>query len=98
MASMLYMPDGRTKEVRPANGTHWTLEELQGFVGGYVEVLRTVDRGFMVINELGKVMTPMLDLNYQATRLYIHGRRDVIVGPALVVDTRLELDGQDDAS
>ena len=95
---MLYMPDGRTKEVRPANGTHWTLEELQGFVGGYVEVLRTVDRGFMVINELGKVMTPMLDLNYQATRLYIHGRRDVIVGPALVVDTRLELDGADDES
>jgi hypothetical protein len=92
MASMLYQTDGRTKVIHPANGKHWTLAELQGFVGGYVEVLRTVDGGFMVINELGKVVKPMLDLNYQATRLYVRGRVDPIVGPAVVVDTREELD------
>jgi hypothetical protein len=92
----LYTPDGRTKEVHPANGKHWTLEELQGFVGGYIEILRTIDGGFMVINELGKVTVPMLDLNIPATRIYQHGRVDPIVGPALVVDTWLELDGTDD--
>jgi hypothetical protein len=95
MSSTLYTPDGRTKEVRPANGKWWTLTELQGFVGGFVEVLRTVDGGFMVINELGKVVDPPLELNIPATRLYIHGRRDVVLGPALVVDTREELDAPD---
>lgn len=96
MASMLYLPDGRTKQVRPANGAHWTTEELQDFVGGYIEILRTVDGGYMVINETGKVQRPMLDLNRPATRIYQHGRVDPIVGPALVVDTRLELDGPRD--
>lgn len=95
MSSLLMNPDGRTKEVRPANGTHWTLEELQGFVGGYVEVLRTVDGGYMVINDMGKVMNPPLDLNIPATRVYKYGRVDPILGPAVVVDTRLELDGPD---
>lgn len=93
MASLLYMTDGRTKEVRPSNGVHWTLEELQGFVGGYVEVVRTVDGRFMVINELGKVLRPPLELNIPASRLYVHGRRDVILGDALIVDTLLEMNG-----
>jgi hypothetical protein len=97
MASTLYQPDGRTKDVRPANGKHWTLEELQGFVGGYIEVLRTHDGGYMVINEMGKVVTPMLELNYQATRLYQHGRHDPIVGCALVVDTHEELEAPDES-
>ena len=96
MGSTLYMTDGRTKEVRPSNGVHWTLEELQGFVGGYFEVVGTVDERFMVINELGKILQSPLELNIPATRLYIHGRRDVILGDALIVDTRLELDGPED--
>lgn len=92
----LYTPDGRTKEVRPSNGVHWTLEELQGFVDGYIEIARTLDGRFMVINELGKVLPVPLELNIPATRLYIHGRHDVILGNALVVDTILELDGPKD--
>jgi Domain of unknown function (DUF3846) len=92
MSSVLYTPDGRTKVVRPANGKHWTLEELQGFVGGYIEVLRTVDGGYMVINETGKVQRPPLELNRPATYIYKHGRKDPICGPAVVVDTREELE------
>jgi len=97
MSTFLYQTDGRTKEVRPSNGVYWTLEEKQKLVGGYIEIVSTVDGRFMVINELGKLNG--LDLNIPASRLYIHGRRDVIVGDALVVDTRLELDGpeEDDA-
>lgn len=95
MASHLYKTDGRVSAIRP-KGSHWSLEELQTLVGGYIEIVRTVEGGFMVINEMGKVQTPMLPLNVWATRLYIHGRHDVIVGPAVVVDTMLELDGPDE--
>jgi hypothetical protein len=94
--AVLYTPDSRVKEVQPANGRHWTLEELQAIVGGYVEVVRTVDHCFMVINEEGKIQTPPLPLNIPATRLYVHGRKDVILGPALVVSTRAELDAPDE--
>lgn len=92
----LYETSGRVKEIQPANGIHWTLEELQGIVGGYIEVVSTVDGRYMVINEMGKVMTPPLELNIPATRIYIHGRHDPIVGPAVVVDTKQELDGPDE--
>ena len=90
----LYNTDGRTQEVRPSNGVHWTLPELQGLVGGYIEIVSTIDGRFMVINELGKLEE--LELNIPATRLYVHGRSDVILGNALVVDTRLEMDGPED--
>ena len=89
----LYTPDGRTKEIRPANGVHWTREELQAFVGGYPEVVPTVEDTFMVINEAMLVTNPPLDLNYPATRLYKFGRKAVILGSAVVVDTKLELYG-----
>jgi len=90
---MLYQPDGRVREICPSGAT-WSLAELQTLVGGYIEVVRTVDDRFMVINELGKLKG--LELNIPATRLYKYGRRDVIVGNAVVVDTMLELDGPDD--
>jgi hypothetical protein len=90
----LYETSGRTKEISPANGVHWTAEELRALVGGYTEVVSTIDGTFMVVNEAYKVLD--LELNIPATRLYIHGRSDVILGPAVVVDTRLELDGPRD--
>jgi hypothetical protein len=89
---LLYMPDGRTKVVRPANGEHWTRAELQDLMGGYTEVIRTVDGEFMVINEAMAVLDPPLEANYPATRLWVNGRKAVVFGNALVVATREELD------
>jgi hypothetical protein len=90
----LYQPTGRVREIAPANGVHWSAAELQELVGGNPEVVSTVDHKFMVINDLGKLLG--LELNIPATRIYLHGRKDVIMGNAVVVDTRLELDGPDE--
>jgi hypothetical protein len=79
----LYKTDGTIEEVKPRSGKEFELEELQKIVGGYIELVRTVDGDAMVINELGKVNK--MDLNILATRLYRFGRHDPIVGPALVV-------------
>ena len=91
MASFLYTPepDEQIVIVKP-RGEYWLLKELQELVGGYIEVVRTIDGRFMVINEKGKLHR--LPLNKQATRVYQHGLVDPIVGPALIVDTRKELD------
>jgi hypothetical protein len=93
MASVLYKTDGRVSYVAPV-GAVWSEEELQTLVGGYIQIVSTADDRYMVINDQGK--SRGLPLNVFATRLYKHGRQDVIVGPAVVVDTKLELDGPDD--
>lgn len=85
---------GESETLSPANGSHWALEELQLLVGGYIEIVRTLDGRFLVIDENGK--NKRKPLNIAATRLYRYGRHDPIVGDVVIVDTKLELDGPDD--
>ena len=58
--------DGSDQEVHPADGKAFTLEELQGFVGGYIERLQVGFRE-MYLNEEGKLHK--LPLNRRATDL-----------------------------
>jgi hypothetical protein len=96
MATFLYTPepDEQVRMIHP-KGAHWSLDELQDLVGGYIEVVRTIDNRFMVINDMGKVIEPHLPLNKNATRIYRFGLVDPIVGPAVVVDTLEELEVED---
>jgi hypothetical protein len=95
MATHLLETNGTVREVHP-RGAIWSLEELQGFVGGYIEVLRTRDGKYLVSNECAKIVDPPLDINVNATLVYRRGDSDYIAGPALIVDTKLELDGPDE--
>jgi hypothetical protein len=45
-----------SREVLPANGKDFTLEELQALVGGWIEYLYLPDGRILVINEEGKMM------------------------------------------
>jgi hypothetical protein len=93
MATLL-RADGSAETLQPPNGVHWNLTELQTLVGGFVEVVRTTDLRFLVIDEEGK--NKRKPLNIAATRIYQYGRSDVIAGDAVVIDTVLELDGPDE--
>jgi hypothetical protein len=85
----------RSKEtLQPVNGINWTLPELQTLVGGYIEIVGTKDGRYLVIDEEGKLKRK--PLNVEATKLYRYGDHDAIVGIALLVDTKLEMDGPDD--
>jgi hypothetical protein len=87
----LYLPDGTEKEVTPADGHSFTLEEIQAFVGGYFETVFLPGKKIMWINEEGKLRN--LPLNRQASIFY-HAPGDVILGPALV--TTIENTGTDE--
>jgi Domain of unknown function (DUF3846) len=87
---------GESETVSPANGVNWTLPELQTLVGGYIEIARTTDGRFLVLDEEGKCGHKMKPLNRAATLIYQHGRHDPIVGDVLIVDTMLEMNGPDD--
>ncbi|MDP2950072.1 MAG: DUF3846 domain-containing protein [Chloroflexota bacterium] len=86
----LLKPDG-TCAVYPPKGAHYTLEELQEAVGGFIEIVHLKGGRrphIMVINEEGKVHG--LPLNEHATSLY-DGSPDYIVGNALVcLDTDVD--------
>ena len=75
------------KTVSPANGDKFTLEELQGYVDGFIERIDLQNGKAMYINEDGKA----LRLPYNATATVILKNRgcmvgDYIAGSAIVLD------------
>ena len=69
-----------------------TLKSAQDFVGGYVEGITFPNGDYLIINEEGKLMG--LPINEQATKLwketfdndnYVTGRKDFVVGPAILI-------------
>lgn len=82
---------GTSEDVTPANGVDFRLKELQGYVGGHIEIVYLADGRLMVINEEGKLEE--LPVNAEATRLFLIDRMPtfeaarssaVIVGDVLV--------------
>lgn len=67
MTANLYKFSGEISEVKPQRGKQFTLEELQGMVGGYIEVISTPDNRLMIMNEEGKLKG--LPYNSKATEL-----------------------------
>lgn len=85
----LYKTDGEREEVFPKNGTDFSLEELQTFVGGYIEVLHMKDDLIMVIIEDGKLRCNFN--RFASVIAQIKGaisRDDYICGNALVCKTK----------
>ena len=77
--------------IEPENGEHFTLDEMQDIVGGYIEMIRIPGLSnpekeyFLVINEEGKFEP--LARNESATIVYQghYDTADYIVGDALFV-------------
>ena len=88
MKAEWYKADGTILEVVPANSHDFVLDELQGFVGGYIEIIQLNESQIMVLNEEGKLKR--LPMNENATLLALHaGFYDTIVGDVLVCDTEM---------
>lgn len=77
-------------DVTPENGTDFTLEELQGFVGGFIEIVPINPSQIMVINEEGKLNDlPINALATNALYLAMGDFCDVIVGDVLICDSAM---------
>lgn len=85
MDSLLYTTDGCRRIVTPSNGTDFSLEELQGFVGCYIEIIRLGDNRLVIVNEEGKILG--LPKNTFVTKIIQSaGRQDIVVGNVLICD------------
>jgi hypothetical protein len=62
--------NGTETVVHPTNGVEFSLEELQNFVGGYIELVFTKENKEMYVNEEGLLKN--LPLNDKATYLLAH--------------------------
>lgn len=81
----LIKTDGTVTEVKPKNGRVFELDELQAFVGGYIQFIFPLPGQIVCLNEEGKIHG--LEYNAVATELVAHALLpgDVIVGNALVM-------------
>ena len=81
MTALYIKANGEKIEVTPHNGVHFSLKELQTFVGGYIEMVLTKDQQTMVVNEEGRLNN--LPVNHQASAMVTYGP---ILGDVLVCD------------
>lgn len=83
----LYRTDGTSETVLPTNGNNFTLEALQRYVGGDIELLYSADRGtIMVVNEEG--LLKKLPPNEKATNWAMRegASYSVIVGNTVIMN------------
>ena len=87
---------GREQNVTPANGEKFTLEEMQGYVGGYIEIIGLPDGSQLILNEEGKLkgLEPNLKASLLARKAGIHPS-DYVVGDVLIA-SRTEAGFDDD--
>ena len=81
--------NGTRQSVQPANGTDFTLKEMQAIVGGDIELVFLNETEIMVVNEEGKIND--LAYNSAATRIFKENHPsvlDYIVGDVLVCDNK----------
>ena len=85
--------NGEVIEVTPKNGTDFSLEEMQGVVGGLIEIIDTPDgKQIMVLNEEGKLED--LPFNMIATGIAVKDFGlvgDYIAGDVLVCPSEMVL-------
>ena len=81
--------NGTRQSVQPANGTDFTLKEMQAIVGGDIELVFLNETEIMVVNEEGKIND--LAYNSATTRIFKENHpsvSDYIVGDVLVCDNK----------
>jgi len=78
----LIRANGEVVEIEPKDKDSFTLDEMQGYVNGWIEVVYLASGDVMVVNEEGKL--DGLPINEKATELY--GSIDTIVGDVMIIN------------
>lgn len=90
MKAVLIKEDGNTQPIEPNNGLSFELEELQGLVGGTIEIIYLTKDTILVLNEEGKINGKCLP-NPAATAFFqmAFDTEDEIYGEVVMCDNSL---------
>ncbi|MFA5168847.1 MAG: DUF3846 domain-containing protein [Candidatus Omnitrophota bacterium] len=97
MQGVLITTDTKVKIVEPKDGKRFTLEELQGFVGGRVDIQTLPDFSVIYVNDDGKniglpknaIATEIWKAAYPIEK-YPHNNDQLIVGDVLILSEEAE--------
>lgn len=81
----LIKTDGTTKQVKPANGRYFTLEEKQGFVGGLIEFIPTREGNWLTPADIGVSYSRLRAINLKEP--YENGKCIIRLGELQRVST-----------
>lgn len=84
-AKIIYT-DKEAEDYTPKNGKTFELDELQGIVGGWIEIIRLKDGRIIVIDEEGKSKDKAVNIPATNIMRRDHFTTDYIVGTAIVCD------------
>lgn len=88
MTPSIIKTDGTSTDFMPANGSKFTLEELQQAVGGYIEIVHISNSQIAVLNEEGKLNN--LPYNHIASLVFaMAGIKDVALGDVVVCENNM---------
>ena len=85
-AKIIYT-DKEVEDYTPKNGKTFELDELQGIVGGWIEIVRLKDGRIIVIDEDGKSKGKAVNIPATNIMRRDHYTTDYIVGTAIVCDS-----------
>ena len=80
--------DGTVTKVNPSNGDYFSLDELQAFVGGYIEVIHVVGDLLMIVNEEGKLHNQ--GINSVANLFYLNPYENIVGDVVLINKNQLD--------
>lgn len=83
--------DGSKTAVHPHENGKFSLEQLQKYVGGYIEVINLTEDRVLIVNEDGKFAghpfnEQATQLAHQCNAIFV---RDFIVGDAVLIENKL---------
>lgn len=77
-------------QIKPKNGTEFKLEEVQRYVGGYIEIVRLNEKQIMVVNEDGKFTKGCNQIASSIAHLYCAiDQCDYIAGDAVICPSKM---------
>lgn len=84
-AKIIYT-DKEAEDYTPKNGKTFELDEMQGIVGGYIEIINLKDGRMMIVDEEGKLNNKAVNIPATNILRRDHYTTDYIVGTAIVCD------------
>lgn len=88
--SLLSKQNGDVEVIRPQNGTDFSLEELQKYVDGLIDIIDLKDGNIMVVNDEGKftkLMNPFA--TFIALTHHAIAPRDFVAGDVVLCPSEM---------